>query len=91
MSLLPAILFAVGFFVSMMAALMARLWLKKHPGEGFIFLAAISLRLIALLIGCTAVYLLATTQRTQGITAFALGVAAGWVAHVAFALLAVRK
>lgn len=91
MSLLPAILFAVGFFVSAFAALAARIWLKRHPGEGFIFLAAISLRLIVLLIGCTTVYLVATTQRTQSISAFALGVAAGWAAHVAFALLALRK
>ena len=90
-SLLPAILFAVGFFVSVFAAVVARIWLKRHPGEGFVFLAAISLRLIALLIGCTAVYLLATAGRAQGIAAFALGVAAGWVVHVVFALWALRK
>jgi hypothetical protein len=90
-SLLPAILFAVGFLVSAFAAFAARLGFRKNPGEGFIFLAAISLRLIALLIGCTAVYVLAKTGRTQGISAFALGVAAGWVAHVVLALWALRK
>jgi hypothetical protein len=90
-SLLPAILFAVGLFASVFAAVAAKIWLKKHPGEGFIFLAAISLRLMALLIGCTAVYLLAQAERSQGIVAYALGVAAGWIAHTVAAMWALRK
>ena len=92
-SLLPAILFATGFLASLFVVLLARRSQGRGalPGEGWIFLAAISLRLIVLLAGGLAVYLIVKTERAQCIAAFALGVAAGWVWHFVFALRALRK
>lgn len=84
-------LFATGFLVSVLGVLPARYWLKKLPGEGWVYLAAISLRLIALLIGCLAIYVLAKAERSQCITAYASGVAVGWVAHVVYALWVLKK
>ena len=91
MNLQQAILFAAGFLISLIAALMARKFAGQNHGAGWIYLGSITLRLVGLLIGCTAIYLSASASKESLTVAFALGVAAGWVAHFATALVALRK
>jgi len=89
--LLQAILFATGLSVSVIAALLAKFWLKRQPGAGWVYLGAISLRIVALLSGCLILYLAVREDRAAQIGAYALGVAAGWVVHLVSALVALRK
>ena len=89
--LLPAILFVSGFVFSVVAALLVRWWLRKNAGAGWVYLGAISLRLVALLIGLTAVYLSVVADRTQCLTAYAAGIAAGWLTHLVFALVVLKN
>lgn len=70
---------------------MAKRWLKGQPGAGWVYLGAISLRIVALLAGCLVVYLVERDDRAGKIGAFALGIAAGWVLHLTTALVALRK
>lgn len=91
MSLQQAILFASGFLVSLIAALLARKLTGKSQGAGWVYLGSITLRLMGLLIGCTAIYLSAGESKALLTTAFSLGIAAGWVTHFASALVVLRK
>ncbi|MFO1472155.1 MAG: hypothetical protein U1F27_14100 [Turneriella sp.] len=86
-----AILFAAGFLISLVSALIARKFAGKNQGAGWVYLGSITLRLMGLLIGCTAIYLSASGSKEILTAAFALGVAAGWVAHFATALVALKK
>ena len=90
-SLQQAILFAAGFSISLIAALLARRFAGKNQGAGWVYLGSITLRLVGLLIGCTAIYLSASGSKEALTAAFALGVAAGWVAHFATALVVLKK
>ena len=86
-----ALLFATGVLVSVVAALAAARWLKLFGGEGWVYLGSTSIRLLALLIGCTSVYVVASPGAGSYIVAFALGVMTGWLGHISFALVALRK
>jgi hypothetical protein len=86
-----ALLFVTGVLVSVVAALAATKWLRQFEGEGWIYLGSTSIRLVALLVGCTTVYVVASPGAGGYIIAFALGVMAGWLGHISFALVALRK
>lgn len=70
---------------------MAKRWLRTQPGAGWVYLGAISLRVVALLVGCLVIYFVVSDDRAGKIGAFALGIAAGWVLHLTTALVALRK
>ncbi len=90
-TLYTALLFATGVFVSVIAALVAVIWLKNLEGAGWVYLGSTSIRLLALLTGCTAVYVVASPGAGSYMTAYAFGVMAGWLGHIGFALVALRK
>jgi hypothetical protein len=90
-NLLSVFLLATGVMASLGGALLARFWLTRYPGAGWVYLGSISLRLMALLIGCTAIYVTVEFDRGRAIVVFAIGVALGWVVHVFAALLTLRK
>jgi len=76
-------LFVTGFLASVVVVLPAHLWFRKDTGAGWVYLAATSLRLIALLVGCVAIYFLAEENRALRIELYAIGIATGWIAHFA--------
>ncbi len=90
-NLQTALLFAAGFLISVGAALAAAFWFRKLEGAGWVYLGSSSVRFLALLVGCTAVYVVASPGAGSYITAYSLGLLAGWVAHFGFALVALRK
>lgn len=90
-NLQTALLFATGVLISIVAALVAAVWFRKLEAAGWVYLGTTSIRLLALLIGCTAVYVVASPGAGSYITAYSLGLLAGWVAHFGFALVALRK
>lgn len=90
-TLQTALLFAAGFLVSVGAAVAAAFWFKRLDGAGWVYLGSTSIRLLALLVGCTAVYVVASPGAGSYITAYSLGLLIGWVAHIGFALVALRK
>lgn len=90
-SLQQAILFAAGFAVSVIAALIGRMFTGRNRGAGWVYLGSITVRMMGLLIGCTAIYLSASQSKFSMTVAYAIGIVAGWFAHFAFALVALRK
>ena len=86
-----AILFAAGVLASAFAALLAGSLSKSRNGAGWMYLGAIALRMFALLAGCTLVYVLASPGAGSLIGAYALGVAAVWLVHVAVVLVQLRE
>lgn len=86
-----AILFAAGVLVSAFSALLAGWLVKTRNGAGWVYYGAITLRMLALLAGCTLVYVLASPGASPLIGAYALGVAAAWLVHLAVALVQLRE
>ena len=90
-SLQQAILFTAGFAVSVVAALVGRAFTGRNRGAGWVYLGSITVRMMGLLIGCTAIYLSASQSKFSMTVAYAIGIAAGWIAHFAVALVVLRK
>ncbi len=85
------ILFATGVLVSFLSALIAAWLVKTRNGAGWVYYGSITLRMLALLAGCTLVYLLASPGAGSLIGAYALGIAVAWLVHVAVALVYLRE
>ena len=86
-----AILFAAGVLVSAFAALLAGWLVKARNGAGWVYFGAITLRMLAMLAGCTLVYVLASPGAGPLIGAYALGVAVAWLFHLVVALVQLRE
>lgn len=90
-SLQQAILFAIGVLVTVFSALLVQRYLKDQSGAGWVYLGTTSLRMLALLAGCTVVYLVASPGAGPLIGAYALGIAAAWLGHFVVALVRLRE
>lgn len=86
-----AILFAVGVLVSALAAVVARYIVQTRSGAGWVYYGAITLRMLAMLAGCTLVYVLASPGAGPLIGAYALGMASAWLLHLVVALAQLRE
>lgn len=64
---------------------------KNAATAGWVYYGAAPLRLLALLLGCTLVYLMAAPGAGRLIVAYALGLAAAWLVHVVVALVKLRE
>lgn len=63
---------------------------KDAAAAGWVYYGAAPLRLLALLLGCTLVYVLAAPGAGRLIAAYALGLIAAWLVHVVVALVKLR-
>jgi hypothetical protein len=86
-----AILFAAGILVSAFSALLGGWLVKTRNGAGWVYYGAITLRMLALLAGCTLIYLLASPGASPLIWAYAFGVAVAWLVHWVVALVQLRE
>lgn len=86
-----AILFAAGVLASAFSALLAGWLVKTRNGAGWVYFGAITPRMLAMLAGCTLVYVLASPGAGPLIAAYALGVAVAWLFHLVVALVQLRE
>jgi len=86
-----AILFVVGVFASLAAAFIAHRAARREGEAGWLYFSAITFRMLALLVGCTAVYVIASPGAGALIGAYALGIAAASLTHLLVALVKLRE
>ncbi len=91
MGLQAAILFVIGLGAPLLFALFAQRWLRDAEGAGWVYMAAITPRILILIVGCTVVYFVWRGSSAFYMKVFALGVVASWLVHFVFALVQLRK
>ncbi|MCX7633424.1 MAG: hypothetical protein N2Z22_08850 [Turneriella sp.] len=79
------VLFATGVLVAALAPLAALQLRRFQHGAGWVYLGAVTFRLVAMLAGSVVIYLLFSPGAEGEILAYATGLTVAWVAHVVVA------